>query len=75
MASREAPGHCRKVHLDPQVVDLLQLPFQRAIPEQQRAEIKTYRDRLLNSICDWRTQGLMKPEQTQSLSHTNQPDA
>jgi len=39
-----------------------ELPFERTIPEDQRQEILRYRDRLLNSICDWRTTALMRPE-------------
>ncbi|MFP3904860.1 MAG: M28 family metallopeptidase, partial [Armatimonadota bacterium] len=39
-----------------------ELPFERGIPDEQVDEIEGYRDRLLNSICDWKTQGLMKPD-------------
>ncbi len=39
-----------------------ELPFERTIPEDQRQEIVRYRDRLLNSICDWQTTALMRPE-------------
>jgi len=41
-----------------------ELPFERTIPPEQWQEIERYRSRLLDSICDWRTQGLMKPEKT-----------
>ena len=38
-----------------------ELPFHRTIPDDQWQEIEEYRGKLLDSICDWKTTGLMKP--------------
>ncbi len=38
-----------------------ELPFDRAIPEEQMGEIDACRENLLDSICDWRTTDLMRP--------------
>jgi aminopeptidase YwaD len=41
-----------------------ELPFERAIPAKQVDQIAQYRSRLLDTICDWRTTGLMKPKRS-----------
>lgn len=38
-----------------------QLPFESGIPQEQWERIEHYRGRLLDSICDWRIRGLMRP--------------
>ncbi len=38
------------------------LPFPRDIPAAQRREVEQYRKDLFDPICDWRTEGLMRPE-------------
>jgi len=40
-----------------------EVPFVSTIPDDQWQEIEEYRGKLLDSICDWKTQGLMKPSE------------